>query len=353
MWVRIPPRAYAPLDRGFGRPGWAGWADEWPDRRSGRLERRVRLGQPGEVESANSVVGAEREHRWDRLTRHETGLCGQGVEGLEVPGDLAGAVDQGGDDGHAAPQLEESVSVGCVVAVEAPDSPDARRSGGTGLTQPADQLEVNGSPVAGRALGRVKGQPLPDRAAGLVGAGELVRSGEETPSRFQKRTSSSTSCAAGTSLRNFGSIPEIAGREPTATTIIGTSALLAKKAARALRPWLVPSTPSRTLAPAIPWEWRSSQTSTNAGCPPARSRRPMKTVSFVSGAIGDRVAGPAGVGGSGATSRALSSVIRPRRWISSTRSRVDRMRSGMSTATATTGRSPEREWERRRSVWRW
>ena len=48
-------------------------------------------------------------------------------------------------------------------------------------------------------------------------------------------------------------------------TIIGTSALRLKNAARSRRPCAVPSTPSSAVAPAMPRRCSRSQTATKAG----------------------------------------------------------------------------------------
>lgn len=94
------------------------------------------------------------------------------------------------------------------------------------------------------------------------------------PSRLQMRTRSRVSGGRGSSGPSSGSTQPIRSAEPTAMTIIGTSAFRMKNAARSRRPCAVPSTPSSAVAPSMPRRCSRSQTATKAGTRPARSWRP-------------------------------------------------------------------------------
>ena len=152
------------------------------------------------------------------------------------------------EHGDVAADLEEPVAVRGVVAVEAPDAAQAGGAGGVRLARSRRiDLEVQRTAVVRSRPARC-GSSASARSRGRARRFPAARAGvaSSSPSRLQTRTRSSVMQRLVQQPAELGQDPAIVSPAPTATTIIGTSALRPKNCARARRPRLVPSTPSRT-----------------------------------------------------------------------------------------------------------
>src|SRR5919204_212538 len=97
----------------------------------------------GEAEAAAALGADGGGAGGDHLRGHQAALARELVDDLERLEDAFGGVDDDGHDRHPPAELEQSVAVGCVIAVEAPDAAQDGCAAGTGLPQPAHELGVN------------------------------------------------------------------------------------------------------------------------------------------------------------------------------------------------------------------
>ena len=125
---------------------------------------------PSQAETAALTASlGERRHRRHHLARDQPRLAGEVVDDLERFGDSLGGVDDDRHDRDVAPQLEHAIAMGGVVAVEAPDSAQARGPARPALAQPAHERHVQRAAAVACLLGGVDHQLLPHGQTLLVG----------------------------------------------------------------------------------------------------------------------------------------------------------------------------------------
>ena len=104
------------------------------------------------------------------LARYQALLGGELIDDGEGGGDALGRVDDDRERRDVPAELQQTVAVRRVVAVETPDAPLRGRTAEPGTAQPLDDCAVHRLAVVQGRLGRVDHELVPDRHAALVRA---------------------------------------------------------------------------------------------------------------------------------------------------------------------------------------